>query len=207
LNDEIQVVEKENGFLLEDQRAFLKRNEQERRECDEQKAVMINLERKVREEQLLSQNLSKDLEGMRGYNDALMDRNHELKQELEALQTHADLLGGQNLELQRELDSFVETDEQVRKNLDRKDRIQSVRYQVETSIKRSEEEVYKARSPAKRNTFSGSGSGSNFHVQPAHVQAQSSQVQFQTSSHNQSQFNASRFERGRGSPLRSKHLD
>jgi hypothetical protein len=72
------------------------------------------------------------------------------------------------LELQRELDSFVETDEQVRKNLDRKDRIQSVRYQVETSIKRSEEEVFKARSPVKRNTFSGSGSGSNFHIQTSH---------------------------------------
>lgn len=35
LNDEIKAVEKENSFLLEDQRAFLKRNEQERREGED----------------------------------------------------------------------------------------------------------------------------------------------------------------------------
>lgn len=68
------------------------------------------------------------------------------------------------MELQRELDGFVETDEQVRRNLDRKERIQGVRYNVESTIKRSEEEVFKARSPQKRSG-GFSGSGSNFHGQ------------------------------------------
>lgn len=67
-----------------------------------------------------------------------MDRNHELKQELDALQHHADLLSGQNLDLQRELDSFVETDDVVRKNLDRKERIGNLRSNVEVAVKRSE---------------------------------------------------------------------
>jgi hypothetical protein len=56
-------------------------------------------------------------------NDALLDRNHDLKMELESLNQHSDLLISQNRELQRELDSFIETDDMVKRNLDRKDKV------------------------------------------------------------------------------------
>lgn len=69
------------------------------------------------------EHLTKDLDGVRYSNDALMDRNHDLKLELESLNQHADLLTSQNRELQRELDSFVETDDIVRRNLDRKEKV------------------------------------------------------------------------------------
>ena len=80
----------------------------------------------------------------------MMDRNHELKQELEALQGHCELLSGQNLELQQELDGFVQTDDIVRKNLDRKERVSTLRHNVDDALRRSEAEVL-ARSPMKRS--------------------------------------------------------
>jgi hypothetical protein len=101
----------------------VKRADGERKESEDLGRNNNGARRKHVESSDLSGCLGKDIDSMRGCNDALMDRNHELKQELEALQHHADLLGGQNLDLQRELDSFVETDDVVRKNLDRKERI------------------------------------------------------------------------------------
>ena len=56
-----------------------------------------------------------------------MDRNLDLKSEYEALQKHSLLLTQQNKDLQRELDSFVETDDIVRRNLDRKEKVTQIR--------------------------------------------------------------------------------
>ena len=78
--------------------------------------------------------MRKDCEGVRYSNDALLDRNHDLKQELDALNRHADLLTQQNNDLQRELDSFVETDDVVRRNLDRKDKVYEIRHKIEGAI-------------------------------------------------------------------------
>lgn len=78
--------------------------------------------------------MRKDLEGVRYSNDALLDRNHDLKLELESLGQHSELLTSQNRELQRELDQFVETDDIVRRNLDRKDKVIQIRQQVDDVI-------------------------------------------------------------------------
>ena len=64
-----------------------------------------------------------DLEAVNYSNQALMDRNVDLKSEIEALQKHSILLTQQNKDLQKELDSFVETDDIVRRNLDRKEKV------------------------------------------------------------------------------------
>ena len=77
------------------------------------------------------------MDGVRYGNDALLDRNHELKEELASLTQHTDLLTQQNRELQKELDSFVETDDIVRKNLDRKDKVYMIRSKVDEVIKKS----------------------------------------------------------------------
>jgi hypothetical protein len=67
--------------------------------------------------------LKRDLEAMRYSNEALIERNYDLRQELEQLMRHQKLLTEQNLELQRELDGFIETDEIVKRNLNRKDKV------------------------------------------------------------------------------------
>ena len=67
-------------------------------------------------------------------NQALMDRNLDLKSEYEALQKHIVLLTQQNKEPQRELESFVETDDIVRRNLDRKQKVDEIRQKVDYAI-------------------------------------------------------------------------
>ena len=71
--------------------------------------------------------LNHEMEGMRYSNEALVERNYDLRQELESLNRHQRLLAEQNNELQRELDGFIETDEIVKRNLDRKDKVQQIR--------------------------------------------------------------------------------
>ena len=60
---------------------------------------------------------------------------------------HSQLLMAQNKTLQQELDSFVETDDVVKRNLDRKDKVWQIRQQVDQAIQKS-----KAKSPAKYDT-------------------------------------------------------
>ena len=63
-----------------------------------------------------------------------MDRNLDLKAEYEALQKHSTLLTHQNKDLQKELDTFVETDDIVRRNLDRKAKVEDIRGHVNETI-------------------------------------------------------------------------
>jgi hypothetical protein len=81
--------------------------------------------------------LRKDLDSTGYSGEALVDRNYELKQEVESLGEHAALLGAQNNELQRELNNFVEVDDVVRRNLDRKDHVYMFRTKVDEVIKKS----------------------------------------------------------------------
>jgi hypothetical protein len=95
----------------------------------------------------------KELESVRYSNDAMLDRNHDLKEELDSLNQHTALLNNQNIELQRELDSFVETDDIVRRNLDRKDKVVYIRAKVDEIIKKSAIDLlnkspHRGRSPA-----------------------------------------------------------
>ena len=76
-----------------------------------------------------------------------MDRNLDLKSELEALQKHSTLLTQQNKDLQKELDSFVETDDIVRRNLDRKNKVDEIRSKVDHAISTSQQDIYRKASP------------------------------------------------------------
>ena len=78
-----------------------------------------------------------------------MDRNVDLKSEMEALQKHSILLTQQNKDLQKELDSFVETDDIVRRNLDRKEKVNNIRTSVNTALTQSNTMVQQARTPTK----------------------------------------------------------
>ena len=96
-----------------------------------------------------------DLEAVNYSNQALMDRNVDLKSEIEALQKHSILLTQQNKDLQKELDSFVETDDIVRRNLDRKEKVDHLRYNVNSAIQESVNKVTRSRSPAKQSYDAG----------------------------------------------------
>ena len=48
--------------------------------------------------------------------------------EINTLANHCNVLQGQNRDLNGELESFINTDEQIRSTLDRKDKIDSLRH-------------------------------------------------------------------------------
>jgi len=68
---------------------------------------------------------------------SLQTQNADLRAEIEALQHHCNVLAGQNVELNTELERFVNTDEQIRQTLNRRDRVESLRHRTEYEMRQS----------------------------------------------------------------------
>lgn len=90
--------------------------------------------------------MRKDLDGQKFTNSQMRDNNIDMLNEKEALEKHAQVLQMQNQDLQRELDKFVETDEVVRSQLDRKGRVYGLRSQNENQLQSSYYRLEEARS-------------------------------------------------------------
>lgn len=80
-------------------------------------------------------------------NGGLGGDQYELKCEAEALKRHVSLLNQQNFELSTELEKFIETDETIRRTLNRKGKVEEIRTKVDDAIMRSMYEVSQRRSP------------------------------------------------------------
>ena len=65
----------------------------------------------------------------------------DLQAEIDALDKHMANLNNQNYCLQKELEEFVQADEAVRMNLDRKNQVENIRSRVDDVIRRSQIEV------------------------------------------------------------------
>jgi len=65
----------------------------------------------------------------------------DLQAEVDALDKHMANLNNQNYCLQKELEGFLEADEQVRRGLDRKSKVDQIRHRVDDVIRRSQMEV------------------------------------------------------------------
>jgi hypothetical protein len=65
----------------------------------------------------------------------------DLQAEIDALDKHMANLNNQNYCLQKELEEFVQADEAVRMNLDRKNKVENIRSRVDDVIRRSQIEV------------------------------------------------------------------
>jgi len=65
------------------------------------------------------------------------DRNNDLRAEIEALQNHCNVLQSQNRDLNIELERFVQTDEQIRATLNRRDRVNDLRHKTENELQKS----------------------------------------------------------------------
>lgn len=80
----------------------------------------------------------KEQENLRFSNNNMMDRNQDLKSEIDAMQSHCNVLQGQNKDLNVELERFVQTDEQIRATLNRRDRVMDLRTKTEHEIQKSQ---------------------------------------------------------------------
>jgi len=72
-----------------------------------------------------------------------------MRLEVDALQRHCNVLSGQNRDLNGELERFVETDEQIRTTLNRRDRVNDLRMKTENEIRVSYADLERS-SPRRR---------------------------------------------------------
>lgn len=91
----------------------------------------------------------KEQDNLRFSNNNILERNQDLKSELDALNAHCNVLQNQNRDLNVELERFVQTDEQIRATLNRRERVVNLRDKTETEIQRSQYELERS-SPQRR---------------------------------------------------------
>ena len=115
-------------------------------------ATFYDLEAKLRNKDDQYLVLRKDIDEIRFSNASMIDRNDEFKAELDALTHHVNLLDSQNRDLNRELEKFVETDEEIRARLNRRDRVVGLRQRTENELLKSMNDLDRA-SPGRRTRF------------------------------------------------------
>lgn len=100
---------------------------------------------RAREDELA--HLKSDIDHVKQSNARYVEDSHELQANIEALNRHVALLNQQNYELSVELEKFIETDDVVRRTLNRKAKVEDIRHKVDEAIQRSMVEVQNRRSP------------------------------------------------------------
>ena len=91
----------------------------------------------------------REQDDLRFSNQSFQHRNDDLREEIDALQHHCSVLQNQNKDLNCELERFVQTDEQIRSTLNRRDRVESLRQKTEYEMHKSYAELQRS-SPRRR---------------------------------------------------------
>jgi chromosome segregation ATPase len=92
LDVDINDAERSNDRAIEYQKQLLRQKDQEIVKSQDTSYLLRELEQRCKDADLQIDHLRKDLENVRYSNDALLDRNHDLKLELESLNQHSELL-------------------------------------------------------------------------------------------------------------------
>ena len=92
LDVEINEVERQNDRHVENQKKMLRHKDAEIVRGQDLSHNSKHLEAAVKDADVQIDMLKRDLEGVRYGNDALLDRNHELKEEIDSLTQHSELL-------------------------------------------------------------------------------------------------------------------
>jgi hypothetical protein len=100
LDIEINDYEQANSKLVEEQKIKLQRNSEEYNRAHDLTSQLQSLESEYYALEVDERGFNTDLEAVNYSNQALMDRNIDLKAEYEALQKHSALLTQQNKDLQ-----------------------------------------------------------------------------------------------------------
>jgi FtsZ-binding cell division protein ZapB len=89
----------------------------------------------------------RELDDLRFSNSSVQQRNDDIRAEIDALHYHCNVLQGQNRDLNIELERFVQTDEQIRTTLNRRDRVENLRQKTEHEVNQSYKHLEKHSSP------------------------------------------------------------
>lgn len=116
---------------------MVRRSENELARNREFSANLYDLEAKGRAaEDNLNAN-KREQDELRFATQSMQANNADMRQEVDALQHHCNVLAGQNVELNTELERFVNTDEQIRATLNRRDRVETLRTKTEVEVRQS----------------------------------------------------------------------
>jgi chromosome segregation ATPase len=129
--------------------AQLRQREAEVQRGKELQAVIFDLEAKIRSREDQINLVRKENDDVKFSNAGLTDRNGGLRLEIGALQQHINVLEQQNRDLNKELEVFVQTDEQIRINLNRRDRVETLKKLGEYEIQKSYADLERS-SPVRR---------------------------------------------------------
>lgn len=112
-------------------------------------AVIFDLEAKIRAREDQIAITRKENDDVKFSNSGLTERNNGLRLEIAALQQHINVLEQQNRDLNKELEVFVQTDEQIRINLNRRDRVENLKKLTEYELQKSYADLERS-SPVRR---------------------------------------------------------
>ncbi len=159
VREENSKISAENAALRRDNERVAAENFDLRKEVDFQEgrnadvAVQIrDSELRLKEKEDTHFNIRREVESLRITSQQNRTDNGDLLAEREALEKHAQCLQGQNADLAGELERFVQTDEVLRDQLDRRGRVQGIQCKNQDELRHSYYRVDQARSrsPAKR---------------------------------------------------------
>ena len=154
--DEASQLTRALDMKMQEKAELVRRSEGELGRNRELSANLFDLEAKSRatDDQLAVNRREQD--DLRFATSSMQNANADLRAEIDALQHHCNVLAGQNVELNTELERFVETDEQIRSTLNRRDRVDHLRYTGETKMRESYANLERA-SPRRRASPTQSG--------------------------------------------------
>ena len=149
--DEANQLTRALDMKMQEKAELVRRSETELGRNRELSTTLFDLEAKSRatEDQLAAGRREQD--DLRFATSSMQNANADLRAEIDALQHHCNVLAGQNVELNTELERFVQTDEQIRTTLNRRDRVDHLRYTGETKMRESYANLERA-SPRRRSS-------------------------------------------------------
>ena len=105
----------------------------------------LQKETRTRDYEVLS--TKQALANVKDRHDVLLEDKVQISEELHALKQHAEVLESHNAELHNELERFIETDEVVRHDLNRKPRVEYIKDKSYDEVRRSITKVRQSTSP------------------------------------------------------------
>ena len=135
--DEASQLTRALDLKMTEKSEMVRRSENELARNRDFSANLYDLEAKGRgAEDNLNAN-KREQDELRFATQSMQANNSDMRQEVDALQHHCNVLAGQNVELNTELERFVNTDEQIRATLNRRDRVETLRTKTEVEVRQS----------------------------------------------------------------------
>ena len=122
---------------MQEKAELVRRSEAELARNRELSATLYDIEAKNRGTDDTLGATRREQDDLRFATQSMSGANQDLRAEIDALQHHCNVLAGQNVELNTELERFVETDEQIRVTLNRRDRVETLRHHGEYKMRES----------------------------------------------------------------------